>query len=441
MYTSGQSHRMILDLHLRYGDIVRVAPDEVSFSSPDAWKDIMGHRKDRQAENVKDPVFFAQLSSKGSIIRAPREDHPRIRSVVAPGFSAQSLMKQEPIIRRYVDLLIRRLMENSKDGKEVVDMVQWCNYTTFDIIGDLAFGEPFGCLETSSYHFWVALIFDTLKLSAFNASISRFPWISRFLSLFVPKELVQKRVEHVGLATAKVKKRLSLGATRPDFMSSMAAENGGTQKMSFEEIRGTSQTLIVAGSETTATALSAALFFLTSNPQVLNILEQEIRSSFQSDSDINFLSTQKLPYMLAVINETLRMHPPVPIAFPRRSSGGMVCGYYMPEGTILGMWQWPIYRNPRNFTLPDDFVPERWLGDPRFVDDRKDAFQPFSFGTRNCIGKNLAFAEMRIILARIIWNFDIALADDSKAWDEEAETFSLWHKGPLNMHLKPVVRA
>lgn len=96
-----------------------------------------------------------------------------------------------------------------------------------------------------------------------------------------------------------------------------------------------------------------------------------------------------------------------------------------------------MYRSPENFVLPDSFIPERWLGDARFANDRKDAFQPFLFGARNCIGRNLAYAEMRSILARVMWNFDIKLVDANEDWIGKNTLYSLWDKPPLNVYLSP----
>uniref|UniRef100_A0A8H7NLZ0 Uncharacterized protein n=1 Tax=Bionectria ochroleuca TaxID=29856 RepID=A0A8H7NLZ0_BIOOC len=95
-----------------------------------------------------------------------------------------------------------------------------------------------------------------------------------------------------------------------------------------------------------------------------------------------------------------------------------------------------MFRNPQNFTLLESFIPERWLGDGRFLSDKKEALRPFSYGPRNCIGKNLAYVEMRVILARIIWEFDLVMAHDSQDWMNEEEAY-LWMKGPLNFYLKP----
>jgi cytochrome P450 len=112
--------------------------------------------------------------------------------------------------------------------------------------------------------------------------------------------------------------------------------------------------------------------------------------------------------------------------------------------TAVGIPQYASYRSARNFRFPDQFVPERWLpGDKAaaetYAEDVRDVLQPFSAGPRNCIGKNLAYAEMRLILARVLWNFDLELMPDSSDWANQ-KIYVLWEKGAMNVGLKPVQR-
>ncbi|EWY79383.1 hypothetical protein FOYG_17461 [Fusarium oxysporum NRRL 32931] len=439
MYMSGLGHRKILDMHQKYGYAVRVAPNQVSLVGPDAWKDTMGHRKYGQDENGKDPVFYK--ANIHSILGADREDHARMRRVFSHAFSMQGMLEQEPLISRYIDLLFERLKQNSNAGSKPVDVVKWYNYTTFDVVGDLAFGEPFGCLETSEYHPWVALIFDSVKETMLAVLVRRiWPYLDTLGDVFRGKNRKMKRAERVELTNMKITKRMSLGVSRPDFMETMITENqSGQKKMTMQEIRATTDTLIIAGSETTATALSGVTFYLCKNPNVLAKLTDEIRSSFASEGEVTLLSVQKLKYMLAVLDESMRLFPPFPGPLPRsaKAGGDVICGKFVPSGTVLNIWQWAMYHHPDNFTMQDSFVPERWLGDKRFINDRKDAFQPFSHGARNCIGRNLAYAEMRLILARLLWNFNIKLAEESEHWDESSMTYTMWQKGPLHVYLTP----
>ncbi|OPB41811.1 cytochrome P450 monooxygenase [Trichoderma guizhouense] len=436
MIFSGKSHRKILELHQTYGDVVRVAPDELAYIDGTAWNDIMGHRKRGQGENGKDPVFWK--SQQHSVISADRENHTRMRRTLAHGFSAQAMMDQQPLIQGYVDMLISRLRDNCADGTRPLEMTSWYNWATFDIIGDLAFGEPFGCLENSDYHPWVSLLFTRIRTSAANNVLRRFPFGEKLIQLLVSKQDRQKFQEHYQLTQEKVNKRLAETNPRADFMEVMTKREGA-MKFSYPELLDNASLLIIAGSETTATTLSGVTYLLLTHPEVLQKTTDEVRSSFSNESEIDLLSVQKLNYMMAALQETLRMYPPVPTAIPRKAQpgGDVICGQYVPENTVLGIWQWPMYHNAKNFTLPDSYIPERWLGDARFSSDPQDVLQAFSFGPRNCIGKNLAYAEMRLILAKILWNFDISLHPDSKEWLQDNRAFTLWQKPDLNIYIKP----
>lgn len=161
--------------------------------------------------------------------------------------------------------------------------------------------------------------------------------------------------------------------------------------MTVEEMYTSAQVLIVAGSETTATGLTAATYFLLSNPSTWQKLCAEVRSRFDKEQDITIQNTAdgSLPYLNAVINETLRLCPPGPGTFPRTvpAGGRMVCGRWVPEGCSVGVHHLSAGRSRLNFHEADSFVPERWLGEERFSGDKKSAMQAFSFGPRNCIGK------------------------------------------------------
>ncbi|KAJ0146010.1 Isotrichodermin C-15 hydroxylase, partial [Colletotrichum tanaceti] len=307
MILRGEPHTTILALHQRYdADIIRVSPNELSFLHPDSWKDIMGHRKAGSLENEKDPDFSEVHRS--DIIAANREDHSRYRRILSNGFSAKNMLEQQPIIRGYIDLFIDRLRALAAKGDGPVNMVAWYNYTTFDIIGDLAFGDSFGCLENSEYHPWVSLIFENIKMINMFKLARSFGFLAPLLSRFVPKGLVERGMSHRGLVSQKVQRRMELGTPRPDFAESMIKK--GAEPLSRLEMDENSNTLIIAGSETTATALSGATYLLTTNPDKLAKLVAEVRGSFTSDDEIDIIGTAKLEYLHAVLEESLRIYPP-----------------------------------------------------------------------------------------------------------------------------------
>ena len=224
MFLSGNSHRETLQLHETYGPIVRIGPRHLSINHPDGMKEVRGHRK--TGENGKDHNTMA--FNGDNIIGANRADHQRFRRALSHAFSAQAMQEQQPLITRYVDTLLKKLHEGAAGGSRPVNIEKWFNYTTFDIIGDLTFGEPFGCLEDEAYHPWVALIFTSIKNLAFLAQIKRLPWLGPILKFLIPANLKQKFGQHKQLSREKIKKRLSLDHSRPDFVDSMVRKTEST---------------------------------------------------------------------------------------------------------------------------------------------------------------------------------------------------------------------
>ena len=244
-----------------------------------------------------------------------------------------------------------------------------------------------------------------------------------------------------------VLKRMVTGTDRKDFMfyALRAIERGDpATMMSKEEIIATFEVLMVAGSETTATLLSGVTYQLLKNPNVLKKLVAEIRSTFVHSHEITIASVNNLTYQLAVLDEALRIMPPIANALVRlvpSGPGEIVGGHFVPGGVRVGIPAWAACRSPLNFRDPESFVPERWLGDARYAKDRREASQPFSIGPRSCLGRSLAYAEMRIVLARVLFEFDLELMEASKSWLQNLKNFNLWQKDPLMVKLKPVVRS
>lgn len=208
----------MLNLHERYGDIVRIAPDELAFSHPDAWKDIFGH-KNGEPGMAKAAWFYRPLDEPLHIVNEDTDEHRRLRRQMAHGFSEKSMRAQEPIIRKYVDLLLEKLHQSCRNGSLVIS--DWYNFTTFDIIGDLAFGEPFGCLEGCSYDQWIKGIFKGAYLGSFMQALSFVPRLKSTLLLLVPKSMQESHQRHKELTKAKMLRRAAITEKRPDLIEGL----------------------------------------------------------------------------------------------------------------------------------------------------------------------------------------------------------------------------
>ncbi|KAJ5309062.1 hypothetical protein N7508_004441 [Penicillium antarcticum] len=440
MIMYGRSPQEIKILHQKYGEVVRIAPDELSFINGGAWKAIYGTRIGH-SQKPKDHRFYAPTGNgAASIILSNDADHSRFRRLLSHAFSDSSLREQEPIIKGYVDLLMQRLRENIECGNNTVDIVAWYNFTTFDIIGDLAFGEPFDCLKNSNYHQWISILFGNIKMSSYSNVARRLPGWKYILPWITPKHIMSQKSSHLALTTEKVNSRLGKSNERPDFFANILKHNNTEKGFSIPEMITNGSTLIIAGSETTATLLSGVTFLLLRNPRVLAKLQAEIRSAFATEEEVTLENCNKLEYCLATLTEALRLYPPVAAGLPRivDAQGDMIAGNWVPGGTIVSVSHLAASHSPVNYTDPEQFIPERHLGDARYENDSKLAMQPFSFGPRNCIGRNLAYVEMRIILARMIFNFDMELEQPGHNWLEQ-DCFLLWDKPSLMVKLTPRV--
>ena len=129
------------------GPVVRISPNELSFDDESAWKDIYGSRNGHKNFH-KDPIHVGSVEAipgVTTITMADDVNHARQRRALSHAFSSKALLEQEYIVRHYVDIFSVKMREFAKLD-QVVDLVDWFAYTTFDIIGDMAMGEPFGCL-------------------------------------------------------------------------------------------------------------------------------------------------------------------------------------------------------------------------------------------------------------------------------------------------------
>ncbi|KAM0292742.1 hypothetical protein HYE67_011444 [Fusarium culmorum] len=426
-------------LHENYGPIVRIAPDRLLIDGSIAFPEVFS-RRPNEAEFGKTVEFYG--ADRVGIFPAFREDHRRQRRLMAHAFSESALTEQEGYIKYYVDLLMTRLKDKHADKGAASDMTEWFNFLTFDIIGELAFGDPFYSLEKSSYHPWIAMLFSSIKGNGKIMFLNNYPLLRPLILLLGTKEIEMKR-QSEQLGAEKTNKRIALGSdARKDFMTYILRNKDG-MGMNHEEILRNAQGLIVAGSETTATALSGLTFFLGQNPEVYRRLTDEVRTWWKSDDEITIKSTAALPFLHACLEETLRMYPPAAEVPPRVSPGAVVSGQYVPKGTLITVSSWATYRSSRNFTDPDEFKPQRFLPqthslyEERYASDNKAAFKPFSAGPRDCIGKNLAYAEMRLVVSRLLWAFDLELEQGQDDWVKKQRTFVVYEKSPLMVKLKP----
>ncbi|KAF5009700.1 hypothetical protein FDECE_4109 [Fusarium decemcellulare] len=392
-------HYLELTNPVSLGDVVRIAPNELSFGTVQAYYDIYGHATKTKKRFIKD-AWYDHADYPGIVsVRDPAQ-HARQRKYLSHAFSAKSLRGQEPLIHNFVDMFIGQLRRLGSPNGSGINIEEALNWLTFDIIGDLTFGESFSAVAEGRTHFWVSLIIDATYFGMLSGLRRRLPIINLYLPFALPKNAGAMHRKHMALTREKMLKRLEMGTSdnREDFFSYLLRRGGN--EVPEPELCQQSNTLIVAGSETTATCLTGIVFCLLSNQRCREKLSNEVRSRFQSDTEITGDATADLKYLSAVIEEGLRIFPPAPFGLPRISPGATIDGHYIPPGVVVSVDHWTTKHDERYWKDAHSFIPERWIGEG--FGDVKEASQPFSLGPRACLGINLAYLEMRIILAKMV---------------------------------------
>ncbi|KAB8360826.1 hypothetical protein FH972_024560 [Carpinus fangiana] len=401
-------------LHEKHGAFVRTGPCEISIIDPAAPALVLGPgskcTKAVWYDMGKPLMSMHQVRSKAL--------HDKRRRVWDHGFGAKALRDYENRVIGYAE----QLMENMKSyGGQALNASKWFNYYSFDVMGDLAFGQPFDMLTKGQTHFAIDLLQKGMEALAFAGTV---PWFFYILSA-IPGIGADYHT-FIRWCDDQVTRRQAMKVPTKDIMSWLLAAppmsaNAVDNRM---WLTGDSRLIIVAGSDTTASTLTFALYELLRNPAVLARLRDELTPLLAGLApDATAVALQKATLLNAVIDETLRLHPPVPSGVLRNAppEGITVNGTFVPGGVTISMPLYSLQRSAAAYARPDEFVPERWTTQPELV-RVKGAFAPFSMGPYGCVGKGLALMELRTVLSMLVTRFDIGFAEgeDGRALVEES---------------------
>ena len=268
------------------------------------------------------------------IFTANDAEHNKHRKLLASSFSPRAIEEQQaPMMLKYVDLFVKQLRSKLAAGESVQDISAWYNWTTFDFNGEFTFGESFHCLDRCDWHPWIKSLFQGLTIGIALSQLERYRVYS-FLRAVLPKSAFAAEVEMKSFTRSSVDERIKRGelSGQNDLFTNLLREN---KKLDMEWMYDDTTTLVIAGSETTATCCSALTYFLLRDPDKYARLVKEIRDKFASEAQINKDSVNELPYLNACLSESLRCFPPVPTGMARTIStkgGQVIAGEFIPEG-------------------------------------------------------------------------------------------------------------
>lgn len=315
-------------------------------------------------------------------------------------------------------------IEKWSPAKNIADHAGWM---TYDVMGDLCFGKSFYMLEKEENRFGTDLV-ATASSRHFICG-SYLPLHTYHLDQVLFRSIAEGRVKFMNYCRQQLAERSEKGLDidRKDFFYYLlkAKDPETNEGFTTPQLWGEAHLLMIAGSDTTSTAIASTFFYLVHNPHVLEILKQEVRSTFSSLEEIR--SGQKLNslnYLRACCDEAMRLSPSNGSLLPRTvlPGGITIDGHFIPESLTLTVPPYSIHHNADYYPEPFTYVPSRWLlpehpQSTGFTRDQvataQSAFCPFSVGPRGCIGKGMAYMEMSITLARAVWLFDFQLQPGS----------------------------
>ncbi|KAE8396217.1 cytochrome P450 [Aspergillus alliaceus] len=419
-------HADLYRLHKRHGRIVRYGPNHISINDAQALEAIYGHQA-----NVQKTRWYSSFYSVSIFNAVDKSVHARKKRVMSQAFSDQALRGMEPHVLSAIREWCKGLGDNAKEKSHgwstPKDMAHWSACMVFDVLGEVCFGKSFEASSSDKNHFFIPLM--GLNVRTLNIC-GQMPVLRHIgVEWFLRRGTSADRQKQLAFSRKQLTDRLAVNketSKRRDiiYYLQQARDPETGEGYSQMEMLGEANLLLGAGFDTANTALAATFYFLCKHPEVLARLTSEIRDAFPDvESIVSGPSMQKMTYLRACLNESMRLCPPVPMDLPREVlPGGLrVIDHYFPAGTIVGVPTYSLHHNDAYFDDPFVYDPSRWYlrgsadreGEgvsAEVLARQREAFAPFSIGPRACIGRSVALMELEVGLARALWLYDLRLA-------------------------------
>ena len=417
-------HKM-LEWHQRYGPIIR-SGNAISVADPDAYRAIYGNAKFKKTE------MYEILAPFGMNVfnTADREFHKKRKGLLNPVYGNPALRITEPVIREVgLDVLVQKL-DNAVASNDTVNLLDEFHLMTFDVIGFLAFGKRFNML-LGTRHPLLDWIGSNQKYKVVKNAYGPF-------KMLVPKpESVDKMHDYVINA---IQERRAKGY-QDDVMQllfDITDENG--RPLDDEEVLAESVLQLSAGSDTTSLSLSWTMYYLMQHPKVVEKLYTELCTVLPTPdlSNLSFEKVRDLPYLDAVITESLRIRPVAGRLLPRYvpEGGCELLGYSIPENTIVGGANYVLHHYKGNFPDPETYNPDRWISaDEDKVKRMKKAVLPFGYGIRACLGRNLALLQLKLVISALVRRYEFSYVPG-----RNMEDFAAGMLRPFDKHVDAKLR-
>ncbi|KAL4880368.1 cytochrome P450 [Aspergillus karnatakaensis] len=419
-------------LHEKYGPIVRMSPTRVHINDPAFYHMVYS----TGTKYLKEPAMFRFAGNLDALpfIIDPAA-HKKRRGIVNPMFSPRAVQDFSPFALQIIKSALAKVQE-AHDMDRPLSLQKLESSFATDIIMKLCFGKVMNCTQGTKET--ASLIKSMTTLSRNFALIKHFPFLgttlqsfpSRALALILPGFVEFRTQCAVWVEEVRKRHRNGIYSDETGRQTVFDAILDADPQRSTQGLVDEAFSLVIGGTETTVTTITYGVWCLLKNPKCLARLLAEL-STVETNHDglMEYRNLANLPYLTAVIHETLRISSPAPGILTRIvPSGGVKYGeHFLPAGTSVSTAQRMIHYDPALFPDPEAFMPERWLDD-KSVKTSKANLVPFSKGPRMCVGMNLSYMEAYLFLGNLFRMFDMSL--------HNAQGESLRWKDYIAMHLE-----
>ncbi|KAI9435562.1 putative P450 monooxygenase [Lactarius indigo] len=436
-----------IELHRRYGEIVRLTPDELHFSNPAAYNDIYNNRNKWDKDNFLYRTFDMDTSTVGSI---HYPDAKQRRDVLAPFFSRTSILQMQDVVQERVNVFCDALVHQFAAGKSSNIFLGFHCFSV-DLIMAFCYAKDWNATKAPDFQSDIVLasqavlpIITMRKYSSTLVKMMRYipNWFGQKVGSSVTRALFLLRVALMDQIDEILRNPASLENASHKTIYHLLLDpdaNKGRPLPSRLSLSQEAAALLGAGSDSSAIAATTISYHVLHNPEIQRRLVNELRTAWPVLEEVpRYEVIEKLPYLTAVVKEGLRIFPGG-AALPRvvPPEGATIGGTFVPGGTVVSQWFLCVLRSPAIFTDPDVFIPERWLGED--AKTLETWLVSFSKGPRSCLGINLAYCELYLVIAGFFRRFDVTLDAERSGDMAVVEHFVPVFKGPhLHAYCKPV---
>ncbi|XP_043690189.1 cytochrome P450 736A117-like [Telopea speciosissima] len=423
-------------------------------SSPDAPREIL-QTHDVIFSNRPDSSFARQLLyNHKDIVFAPYGEYWRqVRRIfVLQLLSTKRVQSLQQVREEEVKEMmenIQRSCSNLPSFSALVDLSEVLMSLTNDITSRVALGKKYGGEEGSGRRLRKMFTELGYLLGIFNVG-DFIPWlgwvnyvigleerveknfaeIDSFIDEVIEDHIHGKRREYVGNYDAD-----GGGKDFVDFLLRMQQDKSAEITLGIEHIKAIVLGMFSAGTETSHSLLESTMARLLKHPEFMEEIQKEVRAvAFAAGREnIKEDDIEQMHYLKAVIKETLRLHPPIPLFQHESTEEAKLKGYDIPAKTTVIINAWAIGRDPTSWIDPEEFKPKRFFNDASSIDFKGRDFQliPFGAGRRGCPGTHFAIAVVELALANLLHKFDWALPNGA-----HGEALDITEAPGISSHLK-----